>query len=410
MKPMFSSPTGSDDLPPGRAAAVSFRALAVILLLTTGCATTVHHGQGALPRTNHHAVTGDPAEPVQTTPALDLGNLQDLEGIIPTLADKRVVFIGETHDRFDHHLTQLEIIRRLHELHPQLAIGMEAFQQPFQPVLDDYIAGKLDERELLRASEYYTRWRFDYRLYAPILRYAREQRLPVVALNLPAELTRKVGHEGMTALTAAEQAQLPADIDRSDSAYTRRLREVFNQHPNNGRSFDNFIDVQLLWDEGMAEKAADYLGSHPDYRMVVLAGSGHLAWGSGIPRRLARRLHASSAIVLNGWEGELGPGLADFLLLTQPRALPPTGQFGALLETEDGVPAVESCLPDSPCKRAGLRPGDLFLAIDGERITDLTDLRLAMWDKLPGDFVTLRVRRNRWFRRPQELDYSIELR
>jgi S1-C subfamily serine protease len=74
------------------------------------------------------------------------------------------------------------------------------------------------------------------------------------------------------------------------------------------------------------------------------------------------------------------------------------------------VPVVEACMPDSPCSRAGLRRGDRFLAIDGERITDMTDLRLAMWDKLPGDTVTLRVSRKRWFLAPQELSYTIELR
>jgi uncharacterized iron-regulated protein len=408
---MFLSPTGNDTPLTGRAAAVTIRVLAATLLLATGCTSTEHHGHGSIPHTDHHAAATDEAEPVQATPVLDLGAMQDLEGILPELAGKRVVFVGETHDRFDHHLTQLEIIRRLHALQPRVAIGMEAFQQPFQPVLDDYIAGNLSEQEFLRASEYYTRWRFDYRLYAPILRYAREHQLPVVALNLPAELTGKVGREGLAALTAAEQAQMPDVIDRTDIDYEQRLREVFNQHPDNGRSFENFVDVQLLWDEGMAEQAADYLASHPDYRMVVLAGSGHLAWGSGIPRRLERRLQTSSAIVLNGWEGgELHPDLADFILLTQPRMLPPAGKFGVLLETQAGAPVVETCLPDSPCARAGLKRGDRLLAIDGERIADMADLRLAMWDKLPGDTVTLRVSRSRWLFPSKELSYRIELR
>jgi uncharacterized iron-regulated protein len=408
---MYSSPTGNDAVLRVLAATVTIWALPAVLLLVAGCTAAVPpHSHGSISRTEQHVAAAHEAEAVQTTPVLDLRAMPDLEGIIPELSGKRVVFVGETHDRFDHHLTQLEIIRRLHALQPRLAIGMEAFQQPFQHVLDDYVAGNLSEREMLRASEYYTRWRFDYRLYAPILRYAREQRLPVVALNLPVELTSKVGREGLDALTAAERAQLPAVIDRTDIDYERRLREVFNQHPDNGRSFDNFVDVQLLWDEGMAEQAAEYLASHPDYRMVILAGSGHLAWGSGIPRRLTRRLQAGSAIVLNGWEGDLQPGLADFILLTQPRTLPPAGKFGALLGTQDGVPAVEACMPDSPCERAGLQQGDRLLAIDGERIADLTDLRLAMWDKLPGDTVILQVSRKHWFFPPRELSYTIDLR
>jgi uncharacterized iron-regulated protein len=349
-------------------------------------------------------------QPLHETPVLDLAAAPDLEGIIPRLADKRVVLVGERHNRFDHHLAQLEIIHRLHALHPRLAIGMEAFQQPFQEFLDDYIAGNLSERELLRATEYYQRWKFDFRYYAPILRYAREHQLPVVALNLPSELTRKVGRNGRDALAAEERAQLPAEIDRSDTDYEKRLRKIFNQHPpSSTRSFDNFLEVQLLWDEGMAEQAADFLMAHPDYTMVILAGSGHVARGSGIPRRLTRRLQVDSAIVLNGWDGTLEAGLADFILLTEPRKLPPAGRFGMLLDDEIAVPTVSTCLSDSPCKSAGLRRGDRFLSIDSEPINDMLDLRLVMWDKQPGDTVNLEISRTRWFSQPQELSFTIEL-
>ncbi len=407
---MSLSPTGNDTRLPGRVVA-----FALMLLLAAGCTSTVRHDHSAATYMQQHAAPAPaPAatsetEPVEATPVLALKALPDLQDIIPMLADKRVVFVGETHDRFDHHLTQLEIIRRLHALHPRLAIGMEAFQQPFQQVLDDYIAGNLDEQALLRDTEYYTRWRFDFRLYAPILRYAREHQLPVVALNLPAEITRKVGREGMDALTAAERAQLPGGIDRADSDYEQRLRAIFDQHPNSERSFTDFLDVQLLWDEGMAEQAADYLTRHPDDRMVVLAGSGHIARGSGIPRRLARRLPVDSAIVLGGWEGELQPDVADFILLTEPRTLPPAGKFGALLDTEEAALVVSHCLPESPCARAGLRRGDRFLAIDDKPIAGMADLRLATWDKLPGETVTLEVSRKRWFSAPQQLSYTIVL-
>lgn len=406
---MILSLTGNNRPLPEWLMAMFIPAVSVVLLLATGCAAMPDHGHDAMPDASGSATVANAEQPVQATPVLDLGAMLNLESLIPRLADKRVVFVGETHDRYDHHLNQLEIIRRLHAIHHRLAIGMEAFQQPFQAVLDDYIAGNLTERELLRDSEYYERWRFDFRLYAPILRYAREHHLPVVALSLPAELTRKVGRAGLDALGEDERAQLPAEIDRSDADYARRLREVFDRHPQEGHSFDNFLDVQLLWDEGMAEQAADYLMAHPDEHMVVLAGIGHLAWGSGIPRRLARRLPADSAIVLNDWVGDLQPDQADFVLLTEARKLPPAGRFGALLETRDDALEVAHCIPGSPCARAGLRKGDRFLAIDDEPVTSMTDLRLATWDKHPGDTVTLRISRRHWFMAPQELSYSIEL-
>ena len=401
-----------DDLPLPGPAAILRRYISLLLLpvMLSACAGLPHQTKPP-PVTGNEAAAPQAPVPPELTTALDLGTATNLEGIIPVLAGKRVVLVGETHDRYDNHLMQLEIIRRLHAVHPRLAIGMEIFQQPFQGVLDDYIAGRLDEKQLLRATEYYRRWRFDFRLYAPILAYAREHHLPVVALNPPVELTGKVGREGIAGLTAEERSQLPAEIDRSDAAYEARLREVYELHPGmDGRGFGNFIDVQLLWDEGMAERAAGYLGDHPDYVMVVLAGSGHLAYGSGIPQRLTRRLNVESAIVLNDWDGTLEPGLADYLLLPQQQTLPPSGKFGALLDEHDGILRIDQCLPDSPCKLAGLRRGDQIIAVNGEAIADLADLRVATWDKRPGDRVTIEVRRRHWLRSPQDLSYQIVLR
>jgi uncharacterized iron-regulated protein len=360
------------------------------------------------------AAAGDDLSPASeqlpATPALELNALSDLDGVIAALADHRVVFVGEQHDRYEHHLTQLEIIRRLHQQDPRLVIGMEAFQQPFQSALDAYIAGEISEQELLRDSEYYARWRFDYRLYAPILRYAREHGLPVVALNLPEEVTRQVGRGGIQSLSESDRNLIPAEIDRSDSDYEQRLLEVFNNHPrHNGQGFDHFVEVQLLWDEGMAQRAADYLQAHPDQRMVVLAGSGHLAYGSGIPERLLRRLPVSSAIVLNGWQGSIAAGLADFLLFPEQRALPPAGRLGAMLDGQGDEVRVSACQSDSPCETAGLKAGDRLQSIDDQPIEDMVDLRLAMWDKNPGDQIVLEISRKRWIFPARELQLDIEL-
>jgi uncharacterized iron-regulated protein len=389
----------------------SWSSLVLVVLFVTACATPEQPRHGAMPGGGQQPQGEAVARPISATPALDLSALSNLEGVIPELAEKRVVFVGESHDRYDHHLTQLEIIRRLHAIQPQLAIGMEMFQQPFQRYLDAYVAGKLSEAELLRSTEYYRRWRFDFRLYAPILRYAREHQLPVVALNLPVELTRKVGGKGIDGLTQAERAAIPEAIDRSDTLYVQRLKAIFDQHPHKqGQSFEHFLEVQLLWDEGMAERAAAYLKTHPDHAMVVLAGSGHLAHGSGIPRRLVRRVPVSSAIVLNSWEGGLEPGLADFLLLPQKRVLPAAGKLGALLAEQDGKLKVDTCISGSPCEAAGIRQGDQVLAVNGKPVVNMADLREVTWDKKPGDKVTLEIRRTRWFAQPQELSYELELR
>src|SRR5580704_527703 len=110
-------------------------------------------------------------------------------------------------------LDQLEIIKRLHERDPNLAIGVEYFQQPFQKQVDDYIEGRTPESEFLRATEYYQRWGYDYRLYAPIFRYARDQRIPVRALNVPTALTSAVAKVGIAGLSEQQRAYLPRQIE-----------------------------------------------------------------------------------------------------------------------------------------------------------------------------------------------------
>jgi uncharacterized iron-regulated protein len=310
----------------------------------------------------------------------------------------------------DHHLTQLEIIRHLHGQNPNLAIGMEAFQQPFQWALDDYISGTMDEQDMLSTTEYFQRWRMDYRLYAPILRYARKHGLPVVALNLPVELTREVGRHGMDAISPEARARLPAEIDRSDAAYEQRLRKIFAHHPNDdGQPFEHFLEVQLLWDEGMAERAAKFLEANPDHRLVLLAGNGHVAWGSGIPRRLTRRMPVESATIINDWNESIGPGLADYLLLPEKQSLPPAGKIGALLEETDDAVSVESCIPDSPCDAAGIRRGDRITRIDDAAISRLADLRLALWNRQPGETIRMDILRPRLLLKDKTMTREVTL-
>jgi uncharacterized iron-regulated protein len=343
--------------------------------------------------------------------ALDLSHLSDLNAIIPQLATKRVVFVGETHDRFDHHLNQLEIIRRLHVLHPDLVIGMEYFQQPFQSYLDQYIAGELTEKGLLKNTEYFDRWRFDYRLYRPILRYAKQHNIPLLALNVPQEITSKVGQFGLASLTDKERQAIPAVIDESDADYRRRLKEVFDQHPGSStRSFEWFLQVQLLWDEGMAECAATYLRNHPRHHMVVLAGSGHLAYGTGIPKRLTKRLDVETAVVLNGTEAGLTPDIADYLLLPNSIELPPAGKLGIYMsDTPQGV-TVDKFSDGSAVKEVGMKQGDQIISLNGEPVHTSADVRIALLGKQPGDNVEVGIRRINWFNAARQLVLSVDLR
>lgn len=327
------------------------------------------------------------------------------------LAGRRVVFIGETHDRYDHHLNQLAIIQALHSMHPDLSIGVEYLEQRFQPQVDDYIAGTITEQEFLRSTEYFREWGYDYRLYAPIFRFAREEKIPVRALNVPTAIASAVARVGLAGLAAQQRAVLPTDIAPADADYRNRLRDAFDAHASKKPgAFDHFVEAQLVWDESMAASAAEYLNANPDRPMVILAGAGHLEFGSGIPQRLERRTHATYAIVINGGEDEdVAPHLADYILLSLRKDLPPTGILGATFEEKRGECRVRALSPDGAAEKSGLKRGDVVLDIDGQPVKAVPDVHLALWDRKPGDRVKVRVRRSSLFGGAAVRDFDLEL-
>lgn len=334
----------------------------------------------------------------------------DFDGVVDRLAASRVVFVGESHDRFDHHLNQLEIICRLHAHNPDLAIAMEFFQTPSQPHLDAFVEGHIDEAAMLKASGYYERWRYDFRLYQPILHFARENDIPLVALNVPSEITRKVGRAGIANLSEQERAGLPVGLDQADEDYRARIKEAFDQHPERAQGdFETFLQVQLLWDEGMAEQVARYLEANGETRVVVLAGEGHVL-RSGIPERLARRNPAAAAVVLQGGHSISLPEEGDFLLESEPLDLPAAGLMGVMLgDDTDGV-SVAGFSEDSGAKAAGMQKGDRILAVDGQRVHGFADVKLSLLHKRPGDTVSVEIARPGEAASPASLVLDITLR
>jgi uncharacterized iron-regulated protein len=220
--------------------------------------------------------------------------------VLEQLAPANVVYLGETHDSPEDHLAQLEIIQALHRLNPKIAIAMEMFQRPYQSALNDYLAGNIAETELIERTEYQRRWGFPWEYYAPILRFAKENRLPVLALNTPSEVTRKVSRAGLSSLTPEERQHIPPFSEiRTDSAQYRQMAlESFQMHQRAGygssADSERFFLAQVLWDETMAQKIAQFLAANPDYQIVALAGQAHIVCGYGIPSRVARRMNTAN--------------------------------------------------------------------------------------------------------------------
>ncbi len=216
------------------------------------------------------------------------------------LAGADLVCIGETHDSVPCHRVQLEIIEALFARDERLGVGMEMFQRPFQKEIDRYFRGEMDEEAFLKASEYRQRWGFDWSLYRPIVEFCRKNGVPLAALNAPRELTRKISKSGYASLTDDEKKQL-GDIDFQVKAHRDywydRLPKMHGQKDATAEQKERSYDVMTVWDDFMAASAAAFQGERNVRRMVVLAGSGHVERGFGIPLRAARRTGGKAATI-----------------------------------------------------------------------------------------------------------------
>ncbi len=234
--------------------------------------------------------------------------------MIDRLNDADLVCIGETHDSVPCHRVQLEIIASLFARNERTGVGMEMFQRPFQKEIDCYFRGETDEGEFLKASEYKERWGFDWSLYRPIVEFCRKNGLPLAVLNAPRELTRKISKSGYTSLTDEEKKQLgPIDFQMKEHRdyWYDRLPKMHGQKDATPEQKERGYEVMTVWDDYMAASAAAFQRDRNILRMIVLAGSGHIERGFGIPMRAERRTGGKAATITIVAGGDLEKLAAD---------------------------------------------------------------------------------------------------
>lgn len=359
-------------------------------------------------------VSGISVELVKLPSGINTSSSRSFEELLESLLRYRVIYVGEAHTNYEDHLLQLEIIRGLYRHDPKLAVGMEMFPRSSQPVLDRFVADQLDEKSFLKESRYFDVWRFDYRLYRDIINFAAHKNLPVIGLNQEKDIVSQVFKTGgATGLQPEENSQLPTDRKLDQPGYRDRIESAFMMHAGQGRNgnFSGFLQAQALWDETMAETIADFLEDHPDTRMVVIAGRGHVDKQNAIPPRVARRLSVDQAVVLNSSGIPSDTKTADYVFFTPPAALAPFPVLGVMLDDtpdQDGL-LITALNPQGQAKAAGIRKNDILLAIDSEPVNDMEDVKIAMLYQVGSDSVLVKIRRKALLG-DKELDIEVVLK
>ena len=244
---------------------------------------------------------------------LQSGQTRPLAERLNQLGDQRIILVGEHHTAAEHHRAQLAVIQTLVTNGRKVAVGMEMFRSDSQANLDGWVAGRLAESEF--KAVYADNWNYPWHLYQPILVYARQNRLPLVGLNVPREITRRVAHEGFAALSAHERRDLPFVTCDVDADYMAYIRQAHGAHGHGQMNFTHFCEAQLVWDKSMAVNALHFLDNNPDYLIVVLAGAGHVRKG-GIPAQLGKMTSHKPLVLLPAVPGgdTLDHDDADYLI------------------------------------------------------------------------------------------------
>ena len=240
------------------------------------------------------------------------GRAVDTAAFWTKLASERAVCVGEEHSNPHNHWVELEVARHVFPHWPHGALGLEMIQRPFQGVLDDFAAHRIDETALRSRVGWDERWGYDFGFYGPTIAAALAANAALVALDAPTELTKQVAHHGIASLSPEDQAKLP-ELDLHDATHRAWFDSLMEDmggadahaHAAAGSgsdapgddddgaamtmpSADDIYAVQVIWDETMADTAATWLKAHPDGHMVILAGNGH-CHDSAIVSRLKRR-------------------------------------------------------------------------------------------------------------------------
>lgn len=214
-----------------------------------------------------------------------------LDAVMDDISRERVIYIGEIHGTSSIHLLQLEIITRLRQGGKNLVIALEAFPFSKQAILDRWTKGSLDRYDFERA--YGEVWNIPFEYYEGIFDFAKEQRIPLIAMNAEDEMILAVSKKGLEAVHGDFLRMIKFTDCSTDIAYKRMLTNRYHS-----AEFPFFCEGQRLRDSVMAFNITKAL-NREDYTVVVLAGIAH-ASKVAVPGMVQRQTGAAYKVLLPG--------------------------------------------------------------------------------------------------------------
>jgi uncharacterized iron-regulated protein len=272
------------------------------------------------------------------------GRPATLEQVLDAAVASEVVFVGEIHNDAGAHQLELRLLQETFaRLMPKtnagvserrLVLSLEMFERDVQSVLDEYLAGLIQERQFLAASRPWNNYQTDYR---PLIEFAHAHELPVMAANAPERYVNRVGRLGRESLKALSPGALawlaPLPYGVASPAYAAKFNEVMAAGgPGGAHSNPFLLDAQTLRDATMAHAIAEQLKREKRALVLHVNGNFHSEGRLGTPEQLRALRPQTRMLVLSIVPAPVNAspdakqfiGLGDFVFVTEAAA---TGRF-----------------------------------------------------------------------------------
>lgn len=329
---------------------------------------------------------------------VDVKKLDTFQDMMKKASAYKVIFAGESHNEYSHHANQLAVIEYLNNSKKKTAIAMEMVQYEYLNVVNDFVKGRITEKEMLDGIDYYNNWSFDYSLYAPIFRYARDNNIDIIPLNIERDITSKVFQGQIDNLTEEQALSLPGRMKVMNNKYEDKIKSVFDMHAGSTGKFTDFFLAQNIWDEIMAKHLADYRKANPDTSIVVICGNGHAGKYSGIPLRYKRITGEDSFVIMQGEYINQEGNNADVYIYPEEIKSKGTPKIGVAISIDDeknGIVKVESVTKKSPAEQAGIKNGDIILKCGYHDIRNIGNLKYALYEKGYNNILECEIKRGK---------------
>ncbi len=238
-----------------------------------------------------------------------------------------VIVFGEEHNDSKGHAWKLEALKKLSAKYPVL-LSLEMLERDQQRTVDEFTKGEITEKGFLNSSKFWPNYQTDYH---PLVAFAKENSIPVLAANAPRKYVNLVANQGLEVLYKIRSPYLPPRYLyrlHRQKEYEDLIASTLEGHAPAGFTPDRqkFIDSQYLWDASMADAIAGafYLTNR---KVFQVNGRFHTDSGLGLTYRL--RQLGLKVLVLSIFPGFEGQGIADrdwalgdFLILTERKPLP----------------------------------------------------------------------------------------